>query len=232
MSTLPILYSFRRCPYAMRARMALWVAGITVELREVKLANKPPELAQASPKATVPVLVLPDGSSQGTVIEESLAIMRWALEQNDPEGWLAGEDTSIIERNDGPFKRALDRYKYPTRYPDEAAGDEETFRFDHRSHGLAFLEELNSHLAVSKNLSGPNRMLTDIALFPFVRQFANTDRDWFDAVGLPLLQLWLEEHLASDLFAAIMPKFNPWKAGDAPITLGPEADSADCVQRI
>ena len=217
MSALPILYSFRRCPYAMRARMALWIAGIPVELREVKLANKPPELAQASPKATVPVLVLPDGA----VIDESLAIMRWALEQNDPERWLAGDDASILDRNDGPFKRALDRYKYPTRYPDEAGGDEDTFRFDHRSHGLAVLEELNTRLADSEELCGSTRTLTDIALFPFIRQFANTDRDWFDAQGLPHLHNWLEAHLASDLFASVMPKFTPWKAGDEPIAFGP-----------
>ncbi|MEM7689939.1 MAG: glutathione S-transferase [Pseudomonadota bacterium] len=217
MSAHPILYSFRRCPYAMRARMALWVAGITVELREVKLANKPPELLETSPKATVPVLALNDG----TVLEESLSIMRWALEQSDPEGWLAGDDAALIARNDGAFKRHLDRYKYPTRYPDEAGGDEETFRFDHRSHGLAFLESLNTRLADSKQLCGPARTLTDIALFPFIRQFANTDRDWFDAQGLPHLHLWLEAHLASDLFANVMPKFAPWKAGDAPTFFGP-----------
>ncbi|MEM9032386.1 MAG: hypothetical protein AAGB18_07040 [Pseudomonadota bacterium] len=111
------------------------------------------------------------------MIEENLAIMRWALEQSDPEGWLAGEDTAMIERNDGPFKRALDRYKYPTRYPDEAGGDGDTFRVDHRSDGFAFVEELNSRLAASKDLSGPNRMLTDIALFPFIHQFANTEHD-------------------------------------------------------
>ena len=222
MSALPILYSFRRCPYAMRARMALWVAGIAVELREVKLADKPAELAQASPKATVPVLRLPDGS----VIDESLAIMRWSLAQSDPEAWLAGEDTALIARNDGPFKRALDRYKYPTRYPEEAQGDEDTFHFDHRSHGLAFLEDLNTRLADSAHLSGDTRTLTDIALFPFIRQFANTDRDWFDAQGLPHLQTWLEGHLASDLFARVMPKFTPWKAGDDPIAFGPEAAPA------
>ena len=139
MTELPILYSFRRCPYAMRARMALWVAGITVELREVKLAAKPPEMLEASAKGTVPVLVLEDGS----VIDESIAIMRWALEQNDPEGWLAGDDAALIARNDGPIKRALDRYKYPTRYPGEALGDEDSFRLDHRTAGLTILRDLD-----------------------------------------------------------------------------------------
>lgn len=217
MTKAPILYSFRRCPYAMRARMALWVSGITVELREVKLADKPPELAEASPKATVPVLVLPDG----TVIDESIAVMRWALAQNDPEGWLAGDSQALIERNDGPFKHHLDRYKYPTRYPDEARGDEETFRLDHRTLGLTILLDLDGKLGGRAQLCGERRTLADIALFPFIRQFANTDRDWFDAQGLPHLQPWLEAHLASDLFKAIMPKFAPWQAGDPPIQFGP-----------
>ena len=218
MAEAPILYSFRRCPYAMRARMALWIAGITVELREVKLADKPPELAKASSKATVPVLVLADG----TVIDESLAIMRWALGRYDPENWLAGEDEKLIARNDGPFKRHLDRYKYPTRYPEETAGDEATFRFDHRSGGLAILNDLETQLGDRRHLTGETRSFADIALFPFIRQFANTDRDWFDDQGLPHLQQWLEDHLASDLFAAIMPKFIPWKAGDEPILFGPD----------
>lgn len=218
MTKSPILYSFRRCPYAMRARMALWMAGITVELREVKLADKPPELGEASPKATVPVLITHDG-----VIDESMAIMRWALEQNDPEGWLAGDDAALIARNDGPFKHHLDRYKYPTRYPEEARGDEETFLLDHRNGGLAILTDLDTRLGSRKHLCGDTRTLADIALFPFIRQFANTDRDWFDAQGLPHLHVWLEGHLGSELFAAIMPKFTPWKTGDAPVLFGPQS---------
>ena len=213
MKQLPILYSFRRCPYAMRARMALWVAGITVELREVKLADKPPELIEASPKATVPVLVLADG----TVIDESIAVMRWALSQNDPEGWLAGDDVALIERNDGPFKHHLDRYKYPNRYEDEP----DHGKVDHRAEGLSILKDLEARLTGQSQLCGDTRSLADIALFPFIRQFANTDRTWFDAQDLPKLHVWLEGHLASDLFKAIMPKFTPWKAGDEPIEFGP-----------
>ncbi|MDJ0643994.1 MAG: glutathione S-transferase [Erythrobacter sp.] len=216
MTKAPILYSFRRCPYAMRARMALWVAEIAVELREVKLADKPPELGEASPKATVPVLVTHDG-----VIDESMAIMRWALRDNDPEGWLAGDDAGVVERNDGPFKHHLDRYKYPVRYPDENEGDEAAFSHHHRTEGLAILRELDALLASNEQLLGDTRGLVDIALFPFVRQFANTDRAWFDAQDLPHLQRWLEGHLASDLFKAIMPKFAPWRAGDEPIAFGP-----------
>ena len=213
MSQLPILYSFRRCPYAMRARMALWIAGITAELREVKLANKPAELNEASSKATVPVLVLSDG----TVIDESIAIMRWALAHNDPENWLAGDDPALIARADGPFKHHLDRYKYPNRYEDEA----DHGNVDHRAEALAILCDLNARLAETGQLCGTGRTLCDIALFPFIRQFANHDRAWFDAADLPHLHPWLGGHLASDLFAAIMPKFQPWAAGDAPIVLGP-----------
>ncbi|MEM9501596.1 MAG: glutathione S-transferase [Pseudomonadota bacterium] len=215
MSDLAILYSFRRCPYAMRARMALWIAGITVELREVKLADKPPELVEASPKATVPVLVIEDGE----VLDESLAIMRWALAQNDPEGWLAGKDAALINRNDGPFKHHLDRYKYPVRYNHEP--DHGTV--DHRSEGLAILNELEKRLVDQPELCGDTRTFTDIALFPFIRQFANTDRAWFDAQDLPHLQTWLEEHIASDLFASIMPKFRWWTTGDDLTTFGPLA---------
>lgn len=209
MSALPILYSFRRCPYAMRARMALWVAGITVELREVKLAAKPPALAAASPKATVPVLVLPDG----TVIDESLAIMRWALAQRDPEGWLTGADAALIAGNDGPFKHHLDRAKYPGRY--EADG------VDHRAAALTLLAPLEVRLERAAHLCSDTRTLTDIAIFPFIRQFAAIDPAWFAAQPLPRLAAWLEGHCASDLFAAVMAKFAPWQAGDAPVRFGP-----------
>lgn len=221
MSKAPILYSFRRCPYAMRARMALWIVGITVELREVKLADKPPELGEASPKATVPVLVTHDG-----IIDESIVIMRWALSMNDQEGWLAGDDAGLIELFDGPFKHHLDRYKYPVRYPDENEGDETEFSMHHRAAGLAILRDLDARLSSRKQLCGDKRTLTDIALFPFIRQFANTDRAWFDAQDFPHLQPWLERHLASDLFKSIMPKFAPWKAGDEVTLFGPAITQA------
>lgn len=221
MSAAPILYSYRRCPYAMRARMALWVAGVTVELREVKLSNKPPELAEASPKATVPVLVL----AYGEVIDESIAIMRWALARNDPEGWLDSDDATLIERNDGPFKHHLDRYKYPVRYPEENGGEESAFSLHHREQGAAILADLDARLTGQANLCGERPALGDIALFPFIRQFANTDRAWFDAQPLPHLQAWLERHLSSELFDAVMPKFAPWTTGDAPILFGPDLRS-------
>lgn len=197
--------------------MALWIAGITVELREVKLADKPPELGQASPKATVPVLLLGDTPQTGEVIDESIAVMRWALGRADPESWLAGDDAALLAEADGPFKHHLDRYKYPNRYADEAGFDD----IDHRAAGLTILERWNARLADQPFLCGATRTLADIALFPFIRQFANHDRSWFDALELPHLHAWLEGHLASGLFAAIMPKFAPWKAGDTPIAFGP-----------
>ncbi|GAA4041185.1 glutathione S-transferase [Parerythrobacter jejuensis] len=206
MSDLPILYSFRRCPYAMRARMALWISGTRCELREVKLADKPPEMLEASPKGTVPVLQLADG----TVLEESIEIMRWALSRNDPEGWLAGDDAGLIALGDGAFKYHLDRYKYPTRYEDEPNHG----KVDHRGEGLAILSDLNFRLADRAQLMGPQRTMADIALFPFIRQFANVDRTWFDVRPIPHLHEWLADHLASDLFQNIMPKYTPWKAGD------------------
>jgi glutathione S-transferase len=190
--TLPILYSFRRCPYAMRARLALAVSGTLCELHEVKLSDKPAALLAASPKATVPVLVLPDGK----VLEESLDIMRWCLSRNDPEAWLQRDDPALIATNDGPFKHDLDRYKYPHRHGSDSVA--------HRTSGSAFLHELDARLANGGQLCGAERGLADMAIMPFVRQFAATDRAWFDAQPLPHLQRWLAGHLESDLFTAIM----------------------------
>ncbi len=214
MSSHPILYSFRRCPYAMRARMALWIAGITVELREVKLANKPPELIESSQKATVPVLVLPDG----TVIDESIDVMRWALARNDPEGWLAGDDAELLATIAGPFKHHLDRYKYPNRYDD---CDPEP----HRAAGYDILLQLEARLETQPQLCGDSRTLADVASFPFIRQFANHDRKWFDAQPIPKLQRWLAGHLESGLFLGVMLKFAPWKASDEVILFGPDTSA-------
>lgn len=205
MKDKPILYSFRRCPYAMRARMALLVSGTACHIREVKLSRKPEELIAASPKATVPVIVRTDGG----VIEESLAIMRWSLARNDPEGWLEREDRALIEANDGPFKHHLDRYKYPERHASDPA--------EHRAAGLAMLQLLEARLVARGNLCGDRRGVTDIAIFPFVRQFAEADRAWFDAQPLPGLQAWLRDHLQSKLFSAIMIRLDPWRPGDAPL---------------
>ncbi len=205
MTDKPILYSFRRCPYAMRARMALLVSATACHIREVKLSCKPAELIAVSPKATVPVTVRTDGGA----IVESLEIMRWALERNDPEGWLKREDHDLIAANDGPFKHHLDRYKYPSRHASDSA--------KHRESGLDLLGTLEGRLAAQANLCGEERGITDVAIFPFVRQFAQIDRDWFDAQPIPRLQAWLSRHLASPLFGAIMVRLEPWQPGDPPI---------------
>ncbi len=184
--------------------MALIVSGVACEIREVLLRDKPSALIEASAKATVPVLVLADG----TVIDQSLDIMRWALGRHDPESWLAGDDAALIAANDGPFKYHLDRAKYPGRYPESG---------DHRAQALAMLEPLEARLSSGPYLCGATRSLTDAALFPFVRQFAEIDRTWFDALPLPQLQRWLAAHLASDLFVAAMVRLTPWRPGDVPV---------------
>ena len=204
----------------MRARMAIANAGIACRLREVVLRDKPDEMLEASPKGTVPVVVAADGN----VIDESLDVMAWALAQSDADDWLSpplgtrADMDALVAECDGPFKRALDRYKYPNRY--EAEG---IVRDEQRALGLAFLEKLDHQLTDRPHLFGDRVSYADIAIFPFIRQFANTDRTWFDALDLPNLQAWLAHHLDSDLFKRIMPKFPQWKTGDAePVFPGPQ----------
>ena len=206
MTSLPIIYSFRRCPFAMRARMAVAVSGVQVELREVVLRDKPLKMLEASPKGTVPVLLLPGGG----VIDESLDIMRWALAQNDPECWLGSEDQELILATDGPFKQALDRYKYPHRYGISDGTQ-------HRDAAMTHLAQLNDLLTTAPFLGGTKPAFTDNALFPFVRQFAATDADWFSTQPLPALQSWLNGLVHSALFNQIMTRYPQWKAGDRAI---------------
>ncbi len=205
----PVLYSFRRCPYAMRARLALLVSGQQVELREIVLRDKAPELLAASPKGTVPVLV--DGD---TVIDESFDIMLWALERNDPEGWLERMDMELIAECEGPFKSALDRYKYSNRF-------EGTDALEQRELATGFLLKLENRLQSHPCLSGQIRGITDMAIVTFVRQFANVDREWFNGQPYPNLVKWLDNFLESAIFAAIMQKYPRWTNGDPP-TLFPE----------
>jgi len=204
---MAVLYSFRRCPYAMRARMALLVSDVTVELREVALRAKPAELVAASPKATVPVLV----TDEGAVIDESLAITRWALGQHDPEDWLAGDDVDLVATFDGAFKLHLDRYKYPDRHGADP--------IEHRQAGLSLLGLLEARLTSSANLVRETRSLADIAIMPFVRQFAAVDPPWFDAQPIPAVRAWLARHVGSALFDQAMRRTRPWKPGDAAIML-------------
>lgn len=202
---LPILYSYRRCPYAMRARMALWAAKIQVELREVSLREKPQHLLQISPKATVPVLQLADG----TVLEQSLDIMRWALQQNDARGWLKGDmlmaDT-LISGNDGEFKKALDRYKYPERYPEQSA-------LFYREQGEQFLQRLEALLVEHRFLLGDSASMADVAIFPFIRQFAAVDAQWFGRSDYPRLREWLAGWVEGELFTQVMQKFPTYIEG-------------------
>lgn len=185
--------------------MALFATQQPCFLREVVLREKPTEMIIASPKATVPVLVLPDGS----VVDESLDIMRWALSRNDPYNWFKDQERTreLIDESDGPFKYHLDRYKYGTRYEGEMSEN-------HRQEGLKFLRKLDRLLDISPYLLGTGAGLADIAIFPFIRQFANVDRQWFDSLELLGLQVWLTRHLDSDLFQSVMKKYPQWKTGD------------------
>lgn len=206
---IPTFWSFRRCPYAIRARLALHSAGIPVDLREILLRDKPAAFRSTSPSGTVPCL------KADTVFDESRDIMVWALRQNDPEKWLSrvDADTPLIDRNDGPFKTALDHTKYAVRYPDLDMATE-------REKAAVVLRDLNDRLGHHQNLTGPTPSLADAAILPFVRQFANIDRAWFDAQDWPHLMAWLDAFLRSDAFSAVMLKYPPWQPGD-PVTSFP-----------
>ena len=219
--TEPVLYSFRRCPYAIRARLAVQAAGVEVELREITLKAKPAAMLQVSPKGTVPVLVLPNG----TVIEQSVGIMLWALQKRDPIGWLPREATTMTDAmaciaiNDGPFKQALDRYKYPARF---ALAD----GLVEREKGATLLRDWEDRLTEKAYLQGPHWGFLDAAIAPFVRQFAHTDKAWFMEQNWPHLQRWLLVFEASPAFAAVMQKAPVWHMGAKPIITRFATDAA------
>ena len=200
-AALPVLYSFRRCPYAMRARWALAASGQAVELREVALRDKPAALLAASPKGTVPVLI----DSDGRVIDESLDIMLWALRRSDPAHWLMpgqgrlDQMLALVQQCDGEFKHHLDRYKYPQRYQG-ASGP------THRAQAAVFLAALDARLAAHPHLFGPHGALADAAIAPFVRQFAAVDPAWFGQQPWPRLQAWLAALTGTALFEQVMAK--------------------------
>ena len=200
---LPILYSFRRCPYAMRARMALAVSAQVYQHREILLRDKPAAMLAASPKGSVPVLVLPDGQ----VIDESLDIMLWALHRHDHDGWLKPEKGDIndmralIAQCDGPFKQALDAYKYAR---DPAAQEAA------RESALPFLAQCEDRLNANAYLYGQKLALADVAVMPFVRQFAAVQPGWFAQQPWPNLHRWLAGIVASALFEGIMQKRDVW----------------------
>ena len=206
-SSYPCLYSFRRCPYAMRARLGIMFAELQVELREITLKNKPPQMLAISPKGTVPVLQLLDG----TVIEESREIMTWALAQRDSQGLLNAETlheaNALIDKNDNEFKYWLDRYKYADRHI-------EMSQTEYRQKGEAFLQLLEELLTKNPYLLGKSVTLADIGIVPFVRQFAHVDRDIFYSLPYPNLQRWLQDWLSHPLFLQAMTKFQPWQEKD------------------
>lgn len=209
MSSHPILYSFRRCPYAMRARLALRASCQTVELREIVLKDKPQSMLDYSAKGTVPVLILREPEER--IIDESLDIMLWALKLNDPQNLLAVSNldavNELIAQNDGEFKYYLDRYKYADRYP-------ELSEQEYRERGEKFLKLLEARLQDYPFLFGTEPCLADIAIFPFVRQFAHVDLNWFEQSPYPRLKSWLADYKASEPFLAIMKKYPAWKEGD------------------
>ena len=209
-NNLPILYSFRRCPYAMRARMAIHISGQKCELREFLLKDKPPSMLEYSAKGTVPVLILQDGK----VIDESLDVIDWALNLNDPDNWQRSKDTKktkeLIKINDGEFKYHLDRYKYSKRY------DNEDPEF-HRKKCLKFIESVNNELNNSKYIFDDNISYADIVLLPFIRQFRIADIEWFDSLPYDNLKKWLSSFLGSSLLNSIMKKYDLWKEGDKSI---------------
>lgn len=198
---LPILYTYRRCPYAMRTRMALKLADIEVEMREISLRDKPAHMLQVSPKATVPVLVLEDGN----VIEESIDIMLFALNNHPLGANIHADCMALILENDTSFKQALDGYKYPERYPIKT-------QIQHRADGQVFLQKLENLLSEHACLLQDTPNLADIAIFPFIRQFAAVDPSWFENSPYPKLRTWLDNWINSDLFKSIMTK-NPTYVG-------------------
>ncbi|HEX5739581.1 MAG TPA: glutathione S-transferase [Hydrogenophaga sp.] len=217
-SALPVLYSFRRCPYAIRARLALYRSGTPVELREVDLKRKPAALLAISPAATVPVLDL----GHGQVLTQSRDIMHWALQQNDPEGWLQQGDAAfnlwLVDTTDGDFKHWLDRYKYAERFPERSAAEwrDEAVR--------CLIEPLEVRLAKQPHVGGSKPSWADAAAFPFLRQFAGVDPAWWSTSSWECTRRWLDAWLSHPLFLACMHKVPAWTPG-APVQLFPPADT-------
>ncbi len=208
----PVLYSFRRCPYCMRAHMGLKKSGLKIELREVNLKEMPDEILKVSTKKTVPVLVLPGE----IVFDESWDILKWALDQKDPDNWL-GENKQflldaemLVETNDFSFKNDLDLYKYADRFPEHSE--------EHYRHACEeFIKELEAMLSVNNSLLADQLTIADIAVFPFVRQFSLVDKSWFDQSPYTNVQQWLENLINTKLFQNIFQKHNNWQDGDSTI---------------
>ena len=208
----PILYTFRRCPYAIRTRMVIKLSQITVEIREIELKNKPREFLELSPKGTVPVLL----TDSGQVLEESLDIINWALDSNDPKNLLSECNLSksqfkeLLKKLDDDFKINLDKYKYPNRYQ----GVDRNFN---RDANLNFLANLDNILKTSEYINCNHLTLIDYLIFPFIRQFRNVDENWFDCLNFNYLKKWLNNLMESEDFKSIMKKYTVWNSNQIPI---------------
>ncbi len=204
--TLPTLYSFRRCPYAIRTRMLLLLVEQPVVVREITLRDKPKALLQLSGKATVPVMQLPDG----TVLDESLDIMYWAIERVGDARGLCDRNRQLqdelIGRNDTEFKHWLDRYKYHTRFPEQS-------KQYYRDQALKFVKHLDELLTDTDALTGDQVSLADIAILPFIRQFSMVDPQWFEASACLSVKRWLDNWLAHPVFVHAMQKYEIWFEG-------------------
>lgn len=199
---MPILYSYRRCPYAMRARMALQYAGIEFEHREIVLRNKPQSLLLLSPKGTVPVLCLEE-----LILDQSLDIMRWALGKHDPDRWMEVDELIArewIEKNDGPFKALLDQYKYPNRYPDLNQGEVLNAAIE------LMLKPMEMALQSNQYLLGHDMTWVDVAIFPFMRQFSMVNPRQFQELSFTATQNWLNQYIESELFKMVMHRYPAW----------------------
>lgn len=214
--SLPILYSLRQCPYAMRARIGVLLANQTVILRDIVMTNIPDEMLSVSPKGTVPVLLFDDA----TVIEESLEIMIWALNKNDPDDLLynqqadaCSEMLALIKLSDSDFVEALNKYKAAARYHDT---NEDTCRTQCEEFITLLEERLNNH----KFLMGNTPSLADYAMLPFIRQFSRVDRKWYLQSPYPKLQHWLEKHYQNPLFSKAMKKYPQWLENKETVLFG------------
>ena len=209
--TYPVLYSFRRCPYAMRARIAIFKANIKCEIREVVLKDKPESMLLLSEKGTVPVLLTPEQE----VIEQSSDVMHWALNQHDPDNWLdedAAQSQYLIDYNDNEFKHFLDRYKYYVGYPEHP---QEYYRDNAESFLKLIEKQLSENSGVA--LLGNRISFVDMAIFPFIRQFAMVDLDWFKATSYEHLNQWFSNIEQSELFQGCMKKYDQWLPEHAPV---------------
>ena len=212
-TTLPILYSLKNCPYAMRARMAIFYSQNAVVLCNIALNNKPAKMLDASPKGTVPVLVLSE--QEPSIIDESLDIMLWALSNNDPSDLLHKEDSSalpnmlkLIATFDNEFKGCLEAYKCAKRYHEDNL-------IDCRQACEIFIHDLEQrlteqHLTENRFLMSSKLSLADIAVLPFIRQFAKVERQWYLQSPYPHVRSWLNNFLQNAMFAKVMTKYPLW----------------------